>query len=299
MSDVRDLAMAISCCPEIPVAWDDKAHPCHKVVNCQRDSGLANFQRPEPWMGGLATAKVLFIASNPSISDDPSDMREAYPTMSTPDAEAGEFFVRRFDPERQPVFATFNHPSEPNFLTLSIDGEYRNGVKKPKVPQPTWNAIHNRAVELLGADAHPHRDWALTEIVHCKSRKEIGVKQAATQCANLWLDRVIAASSAPVVVALGGFARDHFASQLRGCPAAYGRGQGYHAMSPADRVRRDTFVTEVGSKRRVIAFGFRNGSSFPQRLPEVYGEPFVARLRRIALGEEPVPETTAGLHEAA
>lgn len=292
MSDVRDLAVEISRCPEVPLAWDDNTHPCHNVVNCQRDSGLANFQRPEPWIGGLATAKILFIASNPSISDDPSDKREAYPTMSSSDEDAGEFFVRRFDPERDPVFATFDHPSEPNFLTLSIDGEYRNGVTKPKVPQPTWNSIHRRAVEILGPDAHPHRDWALTEVVHCKSRKEVGVKQAAGHCSSRWMDRIIATSPAPVIVALGGFARDHFAVTLPHCPSGFGLGKGYHAMSPAMRVKRDTFVADVGGGPRVIVFNFRNGSSYPQRLPEVFGDPFVARLGRIAAGIEPVPVTT-------
>jgi uracil-DNA glycosylase len=298
MPDVRQLAVEISRCPQVPLAWDDKAHPCNKVVNCQRDSGLADFQRPEPWMGGLATAKVLFIASNPSISDDPSDKREAYPTMSTSDEEAGEFFTRRFDPDRQPVFATFNHPTEPNFLTVSIDGAYRNGVNKPKKPQETWTAIHNRAVELLGPNAHPHHDWALTEVVHCKSRNETGVKQAAAYCAEQWLERIVAATPARVIVALGGFGRDRFARQLEECPPAFGSGTGYRGMAPQQRMIRDSFVSTIGDQRRIVVFNFRNGSSYPQRLPEVFGDRFLSRLRRVALGEEPVPATTADLHEA-
>jgi uracil-DNA glycosylase len=296
MTDLHELAIAVSRCPEVSVAWDDKSHPCHQVVSCQRDTGLAHFQRPEPWMGGLATARVLFIASNPSISDDPSDMREAYPSMTTSDQDAAEFFVRRFDPEHEPVFATFNHPSEPNFLTLSLDGQYRNGVKRPKSPQPTWSAIHNRAVELLGADIHPYRDWALTEIVHCKSRNEIGVVKAAPRCRRLWLDSIVAASPAPVVVALGNFGRDFFARELAECPTALGSSSGYKDMTQRERVLRDTFVTTVGGRARVVVFNFRNGSSHKQSLPDVYGHRFVAQLRSIALGSDPVPPTSSELH---
>lgn len=299
MSDVRNLAVEISRCPEVPLAWDDKTHPCHKVVNCQRDSGLANFQRPEPWIGGLASAKVLFIASNPSISDDPSDKREAYPTMSTSDEDAGDFFTRRFDPERDPVFATFDHPSEPNFLTLSIDGAYRNGVKNPKKPQETWLEIHNRAVELIGSGAHPHRDWALTEVVHCKSLRAEGVKEAAQRCRELWLERIIATSPAAIIVALGAFGRDSFARDLAGCPEGLGSQAGYNHLQPGERIIRDTFVAQVGDRPRVVVFNWRNGPGLTRQLPKVYGEPFIARLRRIALAEEPVPATTTELHEAA
>lgn len=278
------------------LAWDDPNHPCHDVVNCQRSAGLSGIQRPEPWVGGLTTARVLFIASNPSISDEPGDIRENYPTASWSDEDAGDFFVQRFDPDRDPVLVTFGHSTEPNFLALSIDGEYRSGTLKPKSPQPTWNAMHRRAVELLGADAHPHRDWALTEVVHCKSKREKGVQWAAPHCSATWLSQIVAMSPAPIIFAMGSGGNHYFAKTLPGCPPGLGSGVGYANMTQSERRERDIFVAEVGGSRRVIVYLFRNGSSYVQKLPVVFGEASVLVLRAIANGDRPVPATTAELH---
>lgn len=299
MNRERTLAIDISSCSDVARAWDDRKHPCHKVVNYQRHTSLAEFQRPEPWMGGLTTAKLLFIASNPSISDDESDMREDYPTRSWSDEAAAEFFIERFNPDHDPVYATFGHPGEPDFLTRSVDGEYRNGVDTPKKSQPTWVWMHNRASEILGEDIHPHRDWALTEVVHCKSRGEIGVKQAASHCSDRWLESIVSLSPAPIRWACGSGGRDYFASKLPGSPAGIGQGKGYAAMSLSDRIKRDTFVAEVGGRPRVVIFTFRNGSSFVQRIPDVFGEGFQRVLVDIARGSIVVPRSTAELHALA
>jgi hypothetical protein len=38
-------------------------------------------QRPEPWIGNIETARVLFLSSNPGLSDDPNIAeREDFPT---------------------------------------------------------------------------------------------------------------------------------------------------------------------------------------------------------------------------
>jgi hypothetical protein len=68
----------------------------------------------------------------------------------------------------------------------------------------TWSGIKKRAEELI-----PHRpvvpgiDYALTEVVHCKSRKETGVSSALATCVDLHFDKVMRISAASVVVALG------------------------------------------------------------------------------------------------
>jgi len=299
MDRERTLAIDISSCSDVVGAWDDRKHPCHKVVNYQRHTGLAEFQRPEPWMGGLTTAKVLFIASNPSISDDASNMREDYPTRSWSGEASGEFFIERFSPDHDPVYATFDHPGEPNYLTRSVDGEYRNGINTPKKSQPTWVWMHNRASEILGEDIHPHRDWALTEVVHCKSRSEIGVKQAASHCSQRWLERIVSLSPAPILWACGSGGRDYFASKLPESPAGIGQGSGYGAMSHRDRITRDTFIAEVGGRPRVVIFTFRNGSGYAQRIPDVFGETFRRALSDIAAGSAPIPRSTRELHAFA
>ncbi len=74
--------------------------------------------------------------------------------------------------------------------------------------------IRARAVELLGPGAEPFRDYAMTEVVHCKSKNEVGVKKAAATCADRYLDRVVALSPAEVVVIVGSHAHDRLATDL-------------------------------------------------------------------------------------
>jgi hypothetical protein len=49
----------------------------------------------------------------------------------------------------------------------------------------------------------PGRDYAMTEIVHCRSWDEIGVDRARDRCADLYLDRILQVSPAKVIVGLG------------------------------------------------------------------------------------------------
>ena len=64
------LAGGIASCPAVQDALTNKSHPCHKVVHEQTkliDVEIKR-QRPEPWMGGLAKANLLFVASVSSSS---------------------------------------------------------------------------------------------------------------------------------------------------------------------------------------------------------------------------------------
>ena len=134
------LATSICSCSEVNVALSNKSHPCHTVVSVQDEMVSENAlmrQRPEPWIGNIETAKLLFLSSNPGLSDDPNIAeREDFPTYRVPDETAGQFFVNRFNQENDPVHATFNNPTEPNFLVRCIDGNYRSGMK-----QQNYNAL--------------------------------------------------------------------------------------------------------------------------------------------------------------
>jgi uracil-DNA glycosylase len=46
-------------------------------------------------------------------------------------------------------------------------------------------------------------DYALSEVVHCKSESEIGVDAAQDECAERYLRPIVEASGAAVVVCLG------------------------------------------------------------------------------------------------
>lgn len=56
--------------------------------------------------------------------------------------------------------------------------------------------------------ADPSLNYVMTEVVHCKSKKEVGVAQAAATCALRYLNEVMALTSAPVVVVVGRKAHD-------------------------------------------------------------------------------------------
>lgn len=76
--------------------------------------------------------------------------------------------------------------------------------------QRFWGGINSLAKELIDSPV-PGEDYALTEVVHCKSRKEVGVEDkkrrrlagALYPCARRYLKQIIAVSQARVVVVVG------------------------------------------------------------------------------------------------
>lgn len=172
-----ELLLAIVRCPEVGKARADAGHPCAGIVGSQKAD---DFQAPEPWRGRIDTAPILFLSSNPSIrKDDPVRV------SSMTDAGIVDYYQRSFDPDA-------GH----------ISANAYNSV-------PFWRGVRARAAEILGRDAAPGVDFALTELVHCKSTGEQGVSRAHLTCAGRWLDPVLEVSGASVVVLLGSKARDH------------------------------------------------------------------------------------------
>lgn len=121
---------------------------CYKeIVQNQIDNGITKMHLPEPWNGHLSKAKVLFISSNPSLGTN-----EIFPTKDWTDKNIINFFDNRF----------------------------ANADKKiPKF----WQSISKYVLWLYPESknlSHTERldEYAVsTEIVHCKSLKEKGVKK--------------------------------------------------------------------------------------------------------------------------
>jgi hypothetical protein len=151
-------------------------HPSHPT-------SLDQHQVPEPWSGDLKRAPLLFISSNPSI-----DEKEEYPLWSWQDQWIEDFFVNRYGGGgRQWI--------EDGIRSLRHDGS--------RVPVRFWIEVRQRAKELFEREVIGGRDYALTEVVHCKSRGEAGVQEALLECSRRYLWRVVALSGARVIVALG------------------------------------------------------------------------------------------------
>ena len=95
----------------------------------------------------------------------------------------------------------------------------------------------------------PGVDYAVTDIVRCKSRKGEGANEALAECSGRYLRRTIEASGARVLVGLGKPAGQALATYF-GVPAVLG------AHPP----------TNVGGCERILVLLGAPGSAQPRRL---------------------------------
>jgi hypothetical protein len=230
-----ELLLEIARCPEAVRCLSGAEHPCRQIVLSQSLPEEA-FLVPEPWSGALETAPILFVSSNPSngappnpelppvLPPQPRGLDEgSYPRMHWPDADVIELFNHRFSGGRREWI-------KDGTRELRADGSYGR-------PVAFWGAVRARAEELLQRKPIPGVDYALTEVVHCKSQREYGVKGALTTCADRYLKRVLAASGARVIVVLGETARSAVEKEL-GLP------RGVTVSDPL----------ELGEQTRLVAF---------------------------------------------
>jgi hypothetical protein len=301
----RNLARSICSCSELGKALGDSNHPCHKVVITQNVmlQGSENMRRrPEPWVGNLQNSKVLFISSNPSISDDPDvSIRENFPTFSISEDESADFFINRFDGNSETPHATFNYKKFANFLFRSYDGKYRGKGNSFDKPIETWQGVYERAKEILGEDCDPTENYALTEVVKCKSKKEEGVKEASATCVDKWMQRVMDASPAKLIVIIGAPARNNFAHKIADLGSDFGTdSKGYEKLGQRGRALRDIKISDFGGKRRVYIFNWHPTSMIPKKkellqFKNAYGASLVLWMCGIATGEVELPGSAEDL----
>ena len=189
---MEELLLEIIKCPNFtkgPV----EGHPCCEILKCQNE-GIR--QVPEPWNGNIRTAKILFLSSNPSIGYD-----EKYPTFDDEkgklskdwgEKEVIDYFVNRFSKEHRYV---------KDYLYPKKDGDENSGYMTGFVR--FWAAVRSMATVIIGRPAIPGDDYAIAEIVRCKSKAERGVIAATDECINNYLDRTIELSGAKIIVCLG------------------------------------------------------------------------------------------------
>ena len=160
----------IARCDDITIAMHDEHHPCHKIVSSQE---AYSFQIPEPWNGNLQKAQILFISSNPSISS--RDIEE-YPIESYSDKEIHDYFLNRFYQEY-----------------------YREKVR-------FWNYVKKYSSWVMDLDVNDEAlpdKICITEVVHCKSRGERGVKECCDYCAGKWLNEILSEFNGQYIILLG------------------------------------------------------------------------------------------------
>jgi hypothetical protein len=287
----RRLAVSIARCGNLSDAIGDTSHACHKVVNFQDNT--ENRHIPEAWFGNLPSSRVLLISSNPSIDVSEEETGENFPRAGWPDEAIAEWVTRRVDQTWPEVPVTFRHPTHKNFLWRCVDGQYRGSGKNNK-PQTTWNNVHNLVRELLGSDADPSANYALTEVVHCKSHGGQGVPEASDVCSRKWLGQIMnVAVDSRVVVLLGSHVRPWARREFKHIvPSDFGARVREGGVEVAVR---DSFV----NKNKVYCYlphptaSEPGGRSFRTR----FGPIVLDVLSQISRGEREVPETTEQLHQ--
>jgi len=166
--------ISVARCADLLTA-SDRQRPCHRIVHEQHGNPVP--QIPEPWRGRI-DAPLMFVSSNPSL--DPGDDS---PSVTVSDAELVDYFDRGF-----PAC----------FPRIRL----RNGQVRTR-PVYFWTCVLARAAELWQVAPRPGIDFAITELVHCKSLRQRGVKEAIDHCVDRHWGEVKIASKARVFVALG------------------------------------------------------------------------------------------------
>ncbi|MFN2927496.1 uracil-DNA glycosylase family protein [Lachnospiraceae bacterium YH-ros2228] len=184
INNPKNLMMSISNCDEVERAKEDSNHPCYKIVHYQYiENQRKVFQHPEPWNGNIEKAAVLFVGSNPSI-----DFDEDYPTDEWCDNDIYKFHYDRF----------------------SVSNDY---YQKNKNKVKFWQCMRKIASWLLEKsliDDSLDASICATEIVHCKSKKEIGVRESCYKCTKKWMTKVLSNYKGTYIVVLGKTAEPRF-----------------------------------------------------------------------------------------
>ena len=245
----REVFESVSRCRNVRICLDTaQPHPCRAIVEYQvKNRGVTSyndFQVPEPWVGQIDIAPILFVASNPSIGDDD------HASGTTPDDVIWESHHLAHGGGRRQYILD-------GIRTMTPDGTPIKAVRY-------WSGALARARELIpDRPVMPGRDYALTEIVHCKSPHEIGIGEAAQTCADMHMENVMSVAAARVVIAVGAFAHRWFLGTGTPIPEA-----------PIQWTR--------GGQTRLVAFTahFSPSRGGPQMLSKRYPASVLDDLRR-------------------
>lgn len=189
----KQLCIKIARCNRLGVT------PCNVICSVQSDCILK--QTPEPWSGYLQQAQIMFISSNPSI-----DFDEHFPNIGWSDDDIFEFFEERFTNGKL-VKSTGKKASVRYWNSLI---KYTNWINK---------ALNNKyfskpIVQGNDGDVSALNPYVVsTEIVHCKSKNQIGVTQKCIEvCFKKYMPEIIDEFRGDLIVIVGGVAKKYISS---------------------------------------------------------------------------------------
>lgn len=239
---VRDVFGSIARCPNVAECYAGAGGGCRTIVQYQAHehgaARYADFQVPEPWVGRIDVARILFLSSNPSIGKDD------HACGGTTDELIWESHHYAFGGDGHRAYIT--------------NGVYTTDMSGQRIkPVRYWSWARQRAMELIPG-AVPGTDYAMTEVVHCKSTKEIGVSEAAPICIARHFENVMSVAAARVVIAVGAFAQR----------------QMFNGSAPAAPVE----MTLGGHPRLVVGLSHPNAFGDGKTLAKRYSPADLARL---------------------
>lgn len=175
---------------------------CNALYNSQQCASIADFQIPEPWNGDIENVPILFVGLNPGFLDV-----ELYPKLGNPywlqanggfdEAKVEDFFEHRFNSRHQYV-------KYPNRTKIAPE-EY-----KRLRGRTFWGYVKSIADKILNRESNPGVDFAITEIVHCKS-KDISCihSKCYDKCFDQHFNNILSiAQNLQYIVVLGSPTRD-------------------------------------------------------------------------------------------
>lgn len=174
MDYIKQLLFEIAHCNAVTDSRINGNHPCSTIINSQTGNA---FQLPEPWNGRLDSARILFVSSNPSY-----DEKELFPTSDWDNFKVEEFFTYRYD--------DLQYARTPYYSTMK---KYAGWILNTPIQQ-----------------VNPYRDFCITEIVHCKSRNEFGVKKCREYCIEKWMNQILDCFTGEYIVVVGKTAQECF-----------------------------------------------------------------------------------------
>ena len=183
----------------------DPGSPCHAMFKSQHVQDAARMQIPEPWIGDIENARLLFIGINPHLDHD-----EKYPRLSDAIWREGNdwhremvegFFLNRFDPGQ----GYTRRNAEGQFYARLRNEGWSRVVKY-------WGFLYQQAkIALNRSHVVPGVDYALMEGVCCKSGNQADIPDYRC-CCQYWQPILRLARNVERVVIVGGLPRALMAS---------------------------------------------------------------------------------------
>ena len=170
---------------------------CNALYNSQQCTSIEDFQIPEPWNGDIENAPILFVGLNPGFLDV-----ELYPKLGNQywtqangvfdQAKVEDFFEHRFN-------SSHKYVQYPNKTKIALGG-YK-GLKG----RTFWAYVKSIADKIMNGQSTPGVDFAITEIVHCKSKDISCIHSKCYDiCFNKHFDNILSiAQNLQYIVVLG------------------------------------------------------------------------------------------------